>query len=107
MVERGGYHDDTYDAERNWRRTWRRNPTELLVVASTALIVVGAIAVVGWLWLALRSQGVLGDSAAGLFDVTAAQRIDFLVGTLDNLVIPVLGIAVGLALRRYAEDTGS
>jgi hypothetical protein len=39
--------------------------------------------------------------------VTAAQRIDFLVGTLDNLVIPVLGIAVGLALRRHAQDTGT
>lgn len=97
MSESGDYHHDTFESERSWHRDLGNS----LLAVSTVLIVVGIIGAVGWLWVAARSQGLLGgDWPSGL---SAGNRVDFVVGTLDQLVLAVFGITVGIALRRHAE----
>lgn len=105
MPDDGGYHEDSYEQERTWRRP-PELPASALEMTSTALIAVSALGVLGWVWVTLRSQGVIGDWM-GLSDgVDLPERIDMLVSSLDQLVVAAIGLALGVALRRHA-DTAS
>jgi hypothetical protein len=59
------------------------------------------LAGIGWIWATLRGQGILGDEAF-MSDLTLSQRIDFLAGTLDQLVWAAFAVCAGLVVRRWA-----
>lgn len=81
-----------------------RGVEEWLLIASKLLVVAGVLTLLGWLWIALRSQGAFGDSfpfdpAGGL-----TARVDAFVQTLTTLVFGALAVGIGFALRRTADQ---
>jgi hypothetical protein len=104
MTDNGGFHDDDPPA----RREWRSYDGDWLRLASNLLLGVGLAATVAWVWMSLRSQGLLGDSLGGsLRAVSLAQRLDFAANTLDDLVQAALAIGLGLVLRHHTEASRS
>jgi hypothetical protein len=81
-------------------------------LAGTALIVVGALAVLGWLWLIVRQQQRAGDVFGFTFDSepehpTIAGRIDMITGTVTVLVQAALAVGIGCGLRLWGQDLAS
>ena len=79
-------------------------------LVGSALVIAGAIAMVAWLWLAVRQQQ-LADAdtfsaplASYRDDVSFAQRIDLLASQATLAVWAVLAVGVGLGLRLGADD---
>lgn len=70
--------------------------------AATALVVVGVIGVLAWVWFAIRT-GVQGSPYPGFGqapEVSLAVRLDLLANTSSQLIIPVAAIAAGRYLQR-------
>lgn len=73
--------------------------------AGTVLRVVGAVGAAAALWTTVRYQQDIGDRSdfSGEPDVTLMDRLDQFSATYGLLVAPVIGVAVGLALRLMAD----
>jgi hypothetical protein len=79
-------------------------------LASTILLVIAGVAVLAWVWIALRNQGVIDDSddegfgaVFGGEDLSFKTRVDLLSSMIFQLVF-ALGLAgVALGIRAYCE----
>ena len=79
-------------------------------LAGTALVVVGAVGCLAWLWTAVRVQQQLSpgltlgfsDDASGQ-NASLLDRVDLFVPYVGSLVIPALVIGFGLLLRLSAD----
>jgi hypothetical protein len=77
-------------------------------MAGVVLIVVGAIGVLGWLWISVRQQQVIDDPEGGRFgfgdgDPSLVERVDSLVEYIIFLPWSVLTIGAGFGLRLAAD----
>lgn len=80
-------------------------------LVGAGLLVIGAMAAVGWAWFAFRTQNNAGpfglnlDGDAVVSGPTLADRIDLLVSSLGLLVTASVACAVGLLCRLAADYT--
>jgi hypothetical protein len=97
--------EDVHDLNRmSMRRT-----AAFLRIAGLAIVAVGVLAVLGWLWYAVRTQQQLGgiDSLPGFGggpEDTASwvDRLDVFAPFLGNLVIGAIAVGFGLLLQLVA-----
>ncbi|MGH9275244.1 MAG: hypothetical protein ACRDZU_11415 [Acidimicrobiales bacterium] len=82
--------------------------------AAEALLLVGLLLALAWLWQVVRYQQLLTDSGAGFIndievgsrgftDIPLPQRIDALASSMGLLGYAAVTVGVALALRLYAE----
>jgi hypothetical protein len=68
-------------------------------VAGMALMVLGAVGVVAWLWVAARQQQFFGDASGFPFgtadDLSVTRRVDLLVSSFSLLIYAGLVFGVG------------
>lgn len=71
-------------------------------LVGTALMIIGAIGVVGWLWYTVRQQQELNDLTSSEFgegdDLSLAERIDSVVGVLPFLLYAAVPLGGGIGL---------
>lgn len=73
----------------------------------TVLMAVGAIGVAAAVWLVWRLQQEIGDDNVGLFgesqEAGLTDRLDAFANTYATVLLPVMAIALGYALRLVAD----
>ena len=80
-------------------------------LSGTALVVVGAIAALAWLWLTIRQQQMMDDGSgsdpfgSAAPEVTFADRLDMFTNGISLLVFAALTLGGGLGLRLLADYT--
>jgi hypothetical protein len=92
------------------RRTVERSAS-IARSAGTVLVVVGAVGVAAWVWIAVRTQDRGGMVQYGLVEdlelpgLSISERIDLFAGSLSLLMFSAAVVGVGLFLR-VAGDYG-
>lgn len=82
-------------------------------IAGSALVVMGAVGTVAWIWLAIRQQQAFNDAAAeppdvsfgDRFDVSLAERLDAVAGSASLLLLAAITVGAGFGLRSFADYT--
>lgn len=98
----------TADDVRDLNRMTIRRSASWVRLAGLAIVVVGVLAVLGWLWTAVRTQqelGGVGDfpgfGASGS-EASLVDRLDLFAPFLGNLALGAIAIGFGLLLQLAA-----
>jgi hypothetical protein len=91
----------------NWAAVDRA--AALARIAGTSMVVIGAVTLLAWLWVVVRSQDTIDDVGFTLGgpvdgDPDLATRLDVFASTISVLAFGGLVLGLGAAVRLLADD---